>query len=354
MSKEMLDVLFKHCHDVVVYKNSDFAYTSSNIMSMKFANILKTNDILNKTVFDVFPQDVAQTINKNDLEALKTLRSVKYRLEFDKNLIFEMITTPIVLDNSFVGLITIGRDITENVMVEMQKKSFVATLTHDLKTPTLAQIRTTELLLSGAFGTLSEIQKEMLSQILNSCKYMYGMISYVLSTYKFENGKAKLKSESFDFRELINECCFELESLIIDKNLKFITKCHADNPITEGDRAQLKRVLVNMISNAVSYAFKDTVIEIVLEENDDEIIFYTINQSPYMPSDVLNRIFEKYVSDPSHTKFSKTGTGLGLYLSEQIITAHKGKIIAESSIENKNKIGFKMPKHINKAIAIKS
>ncbi len=54
-----------------------------------------------------------------------------------------------------------------------------------LKTPTLAQIRTIELLFAGAFGPLGEVQKEMLGQVLNSCKYMYGMISYILSTYKF-------------------------------------------------------------------------------------------------------------------------------------------------------------------------
>lgn len=344
MSKEMLDVLFGHSFDAVIYKNSDFEYVFSNIQSMKFSNFLKTDNVLNKTVFDIMPQNIAEIVSKNDLEALKTLQPVVYELEFDKNNVFEMVTNPVVLDNSFVGLITIGRDITEKVKLETQKDVFVATLTHDLKTPTLAQIRTIELLFAGAFGPLGEVQKEMLGQVLNSCKYMYGMISYILSTYKFENGKAKLKTQSFDFKELIKECCFELESLNIEKNLRFVTKFNIEDSVVEGDKNQLKRVLVNMISNAISYAFKDTVIEIMLEGNSKEIIFYTINQSPYIPSDVLNRIFEKYVSDPSHTKFSKTGTGLGLYLSEQIITAHKGKIIAESSMENKNKIGFKMPK----------
>jgi len=106
-----------------------------------------------------------------------------------------------------------------------------------------------------------------------------------------------------------------------------------------------------MISNAMSYAFNNTEIELILEENDEDIIFCTMNESPYMPPDVLNRIFDKYVSGSTCTKFNKTGTGLGLYLSERIISAHNGKIIAQSFVDNRNKIGFSLPK-IQKEAAV--
>ncbi len=350
MSKEMLDILFGLCCDVIVYKNINLEYVSSNL-NMKFKNLLKTSDILNKKVFNVFENDIADIIHKNDLYVVTTLKPVKYKIEFNSGVIFELISTPVMSDSSLIGIITIGRDVTNEMKIKEQKDSFVATLTHDLKTPTIAQIRMIELLLSDTFGEMPETQKEMLSHILNSCKYMQRMISYVLNTYKLENGKTKLKNEDFDFEELIKECCLELDSLNMDKNLKFITKFNLKSPAARGDRAQLKRVVINMISNAISYAFNNTAIELVLEENDENIIFCTINESPYMPPDILNRIFEKYVSGVCNTRFNKTGTGLGLYLSEQIISAHNGKIIAESFIENKNKIGFAIPK-IRESITI--
>lgn len=350
MSKEMLDVLFGLCCDVIVYKNINLEYVSSNL-NMKFSNLVKTCDVLNKTVYDVFENDIADIIHKNDLYVVTTMKPVKYKVEFKCGTIFELISTPVISDSSLIGIITIGRDVTNEMKIKEQKDSFVATLTHDLKTPTIAQIRMIELLLSDAFGKVPEAQKEMLSQILNSCKYMQRMISYVLNTYKLENGKTRLKSEDFDFTELIKECCLELDSLNMDKNLKFVTKFNLKSSFAKGDRAQLKRVVINMISNAISYAFNNTEIELILEENDEDIIFCTVNESPYMPPDVLNRIFDKYVSGVCGTRFNKTGTGLGLYLSEQIISAHKGKMIAESFVENKNKIGFAIPK-IRESVAI--
>lgn len=351
MSEKMLDMLFRLCCDIVVYKNSDLRYVTSNL-NMKFSNTIKNNDIAGKTVYDVLPLDVANIVHANDIKVINTLKPVKYRLEFDKNSVFEIISSPVMADDTLTGIISIGRDMTFETKIKEQRESFVATLTHDLKTPTLAQIRMIELLLDDAFGKTSLMQKEMLNQILKSCKYMQQMISYVLSTYKFENGKANLVKEDFNLAGLIEECCLELNSLNVDKNLKFITKFNIKNPIAEGDRAQLKRVIINMISNAVSYAFNNTEIEIVLEENDNDIIFYTVNKSPYMSKDVLNHIFDKYVSGSACTKFNKTGTGLGLYLSEQIITAHNGKIFAESFDDNRNKIGFSVPKTQKEAAAV--
>jgi len=344
MNEKTLETIFKLCCDVIIFKDNNLKFISSNILSFKFSSALKTENIINKTVYDIFQNEAAEIIHKNDIEVLNTKKPVKYILELNKDTIFEMTSSPVITEGVLTGILTIGRDITDKVKAKAQRDSFVATLTHDLKTPTIAQIRTIELLLSGAFGEISDMQKEMLHQTLNSCKYMHGMISYILSTYKFENGKTKLKTESFDFIDLVKECCFELESLNVEKNLEFITRFNIKNPVVEGDKAQLKRVVINMISNAISYAFQNTTVEIILEEENDEIIFNTINQSPYMSKDVLNSIFEKYVSDPSRIKFSKTGTGLGLYLSKQIIAAHGGKMLAQSDIDNKNKIGFKIPK----------
>ena len=223
MSEEMLDMLFRQCCDVVVYKNADLKYVSSNL-DMKFPNTLKNSDILGKTVYDILPSDIANIVHTSDMKVIKTLQAVKYRLEIDENSVFEFVSNPVMTDDCLTGIVSIGRDVTFETRIKEQKESFVATLTHDLKTPTLAQIRMIELLLDDAFGKTSLMQKEMLNQILKSCKYMQQMISYVLSTYKFENGKMNLTKEDFNLVELVKECCFELSSLTVDKNLKFITR----------------------------------------------------------------------------------------------------------------------------------
>lgn len=97
-------------------------------------------------------------------------------------------------------------------IIETHNEAFAATLTHDLKTPVIAQIRSLELLLGGAFGELNKEQKEMLSGTLESCKYMHTMISDILSAYKYENGDVRLINRDFDFYALVKECCVELTS----------------------------------------------------------------------------------------------------------------------------------------------
>ena len=81
--------------------------------------------------------------------------------------------------------------------MEERKNTFIATLTHDLKTPTIAQIRALDLLLGEAFGPLVDEQKEMLEQIKSSCKYMYDLIFTILDTYLYDNGLTKINAEKF-------------------------------------------------------------------------------------------------------------------------------------------------------------
>ena len=85
------------------------------------------------------------------------------------------------------------------------KKNFIETLTHDLKTPILAQIRVLELILQQQFGKLNDEQTEMLQLSLDSCQYMYEMISTLISTYKFENEDFQLNYSYFNIIHLVEE-----------------------------------------------------------------------------------------------------------------------------------------------------
>jgi len=98
--------------------------------------------------------------------------------------------------------------------VEELRKSFIETLTHDLKTPVLAQIRVLELILQDRFGKLNTEQSEMLQLSLDSCKYMYEMVSTLISTYKFENEEFKLNYSHFNIVHMIEENIKSVESYL--------------------------------------------------------------------------------------------------------------------------------------------
>ena len=224
----------------------------------------------------------------------------------------------------------------------LQKELFVATLVHDLKNPLTAQISAMEQLAKGVFGDVNSCQKEIIELTLNSCKYMQKLLYTVLETYKNENGQIKLNKTYFNPENFIKMCIKEHETLFNEKHLKqiFISKLKEKDNILFADELQIKRVVENILNNQIFYAFKHTDIKIYLYKKEENIVFEFENTSPKIEETTKSQIFEKYKSGQISNQ--KLSTGLGLYLSKQIISAHKGKIylIAKNT---SNKFIFEIP-----------
>ncbi|MBP3925105.1 HAMP domain-containing histidine kinase [bacterium] len=224
--------------------------------------------------------------------------------------------------------------------LEKQRETFIATLSHDLKTPTIAQIRSLELLLNGDFGEFSNEQRSMINLTLDSCKYMYEMVSTVLSTYKYENGEIQLDKKNFDIETLCNECYNDAKKLMEEKNLTVkVDNSKLRTNLVKADKIQIKKVITNILANSFSYAYKNSEISIFLENNDEgDFIFKVKNISPYIEAGLMENLFKKYTTHAS--KFNKVGDGLALYLAKQIVEKHDGKIIAKNYDNEVNILGF--------------
>lgn len=229
-----------------------------------------------------------------------------------------------------------------------QKENFIATLSHDLKTPALSQIKSIQLLLEEHLGALNTEQKNLLNATLNSCKYMKEMILTILATYKFKSGTVVLDYTNFDVLNLIQECNNEIISLAKEKGLTIKIISESKNNTICADRIQIKRVIMNLISNAISYAYKNSEIKINIVNDRGFFRFYIENAGNYIEDEILNQLFKRYSSFA--TKYKKISVGLGLYLSRKIIEAHLGAIKAESFIENKNVFSFYIPANVKEEI----
>lgn len=249
--------------------------------------------------------------------------------------------TPLFDDNgNLYAISTFGRSIEQEKRISEQRETYIATLSHDLKTPTIAQVRALELMLSGQFGDFNQEQKDMLKLTLDSCNYMYDMVYTLLSTYKFENGDISLNFSSFNFTKVVKESIKEVMNLAKEN---YITIEFGDfKPVViTADRIEMKRVVVNLLSNAINYAFQNSRIYISCLKVGNNIEFSVKNSSPYIEPSVMNGLFRKYVTHSD--KFNKVGVGLGLYLSKKIVEAHGGKIIAKSFKNQSNIFGFSIP-----------
>jgi len=258
-----------------------------------------------------------------------------------KNHLYKICKVPLNdFNQQVIGVITLANNIDAENQLQKQREAFVASLGHDLKNPTIAQIRGLELLLKGTFGDINEDQKEVIEMILDSCRYMNGMLANLLATYRDADGIINLNITEFSFIDLVNECISEMTYVAKEKDITITLEKNIENDI-KADRVQLKRVVMNLISNGIKYAYKDSILKLKLKSNNSSINFEFENNSPYIPEEKQKNIFGQYVSYADSHK--EVGIGLGLFASKKIIEAHNGKIYLKSFKDNRNIFGFRIP-----------
>ncbi len=230
--------------------------------------------------------------------------------------------------------------------IENNQQAFVATVVHDLKTPTNAQINSLNLLKNEAFGKLNSEQQEIISLTQESCKYMSNLIGTIMETYRNDLGKIPLNKSEFDIIKLIRAICEETKVLAAKKN-QILNFDYTGLPISiYADRLQIMRVIQNLLSNAITYGFCDTEIVVSIENSHNNLSFYVQNQSNEIPSGELATVFDKF-KKTKYANINSSGTGLGLYLAKQIIESHNGKMFAESNKDGICCFGFCIPQKAN-------
>lgn len=172
---------------------------------------------------------------------------------------------PILLSNNDVsGLITMIKNIDNEKILENRKSLFLATLSHDLKNPLLAQISSLDLFSKGTFGELNETQKEIIDLILESSQYMRDMLYSLLKAFKDNHGSIKFERQYFDVYKLISKIIKEMNDLAVENNIKinFESTISDNNKMIYADEIQLRRVVGNILNNAISYGYKNTEINV--------------------------------------------------------------------------------------------
>ena len=353
-----LETIFKFCPDGIVCKDRDLKYINANENYIKSFSFNDFNSICGKRINPHLSNNLMKLISDADEEVKKSCSSINYVLNLENHKLLNVTTFPILDNNIFSGLVSIIRDITqEEAMKESfvnkhfeyinteknlqtQRETFVASIGHDLKNPTLAQIRSLELLLNGVFGKFNNEQKEILSMILDSCRYMNGMLSSLLTTYRNYGGAVKLHFETFSFTDLLRECVSEMLYVAKDKDI-VINNIFESTIYICADKVQIKRVIMNLLSNGIKYAFKDSELKLITLSKDNKLSFKFENKSPYISEERQKALFKQYVSYAGAHK--ELGIGLGLYASKKIIEAHSGHIFVKSYKEDKSIFGFEIP-----------
>lgn len=247
---------------------------------------------------------------------------------------------------------------------EQLRDNFVATLTHDLKVPMLAENQTVSYLLKGAYGDISEEQKDVLELIKSTNNSSLEMIGTLLEVYRYDSGNVKLFESEFDMIELLNDSISQIKSLADDKKIQISVTSNRDVILVKADKREIKRVMHNLISNSINNGihrgFINCNVELVEEKRtyspkSNTDTYTTLTRTIDLVNTVVLTIEDNGIGLAREDmpllfqRFSLSkgrkpaGAGLGLYYSYQVIVQHNGNIWAESTDKGGSVFNFTLP-----------
>ncbi len=253
---------------------------------------------------------------------------------------FVMQTIKLSLDDDKKRYVILIKDVTNEREIETLKEDFVATLTHDLKVPIVAESNIINFLLNGTFGEISDKQEVALLNMKKSNQELVELVQIILETYKIKETGIKLLKENIMLNGFISDIVESTQPIANNSGITIYFTQSRDIKVT-ADPMQLERVIKNLISNAISHSNTKDRIDIKTGEIPGFITISVIDYGQGIPPKEIKLIFNKYYS--AAKKFRKIGTGLGLYLSQQIVKSHGGEITVQSEEGVQTEFCIKLP-----------
>lgn len=229
----------------------------------------------------------------------------------------------------------------ENSNKVKENDTYLAMITHDMKGPVQAEKSALKLLLNNAFGDMNDEQKEIPQDLLSSTEYLENLVVNILSKYKYENGKIKINKQVNSFKNLVTECCEQVKYFASEKNIVIKIAYETKVDKLSFDYNELKRVMHNLLTNAVKYSFKNSEIFVNISSNRKNLSVSIKNSGFGVKMKHPDEVFDKFITFAKDNK--SVNIGLGLYISKQIILAHNGTIKFESVPEKYTKVVFTLP-----------
>ena len=245
-------------------------------------------------------------------------------------------------------LLSLG-DITDRKQVEeslreldRMKSEFIDTISHELRTP-LHSIKGFNKLILDGLVTDPEVQREFQNTIDRETDRLGKLIDDLLDVSRLNSGRFDLQKQPTSIEEVIGSAIQSLYATASERNIAFKAEVQAGLPHIEVDEARIRQVVVNLLSNAVKFSPSGAEVTVGASLRDDAILVQIQDQGVGIPEEAKTRIFERFYRVDSSLTRNTVGTGLGLYISKQLVEAHDGSIWLESALNEGSTFSFLLP-----------
>ncbi|ASU36232.1 HAMP domain-containing sensor histidine kinase [Mucilaginibacter xinganensis] len=246
----------------------------------------------------------------------------------------------IVSKDKVIGSVIILKNITEFQQMDEAKTNFIATISHELKTPISSIKMSLKLLEDSRIGAVNTEQRQLLENIDEDARRLLQITAELLDMAQAETGKLNLHFGSTHPQNIVDYTIKALKTTAEQKHITINVKCAQNLPDVHADLDKSTWVLINLLSNAIKYSHEKSVVDLVVKKHhNDEVEFSVEDHGRGIDQQYLSRIFDRYFKVPGTTT-DQTGTGLGLAIAKDFIEAQAGKIGVESELGEGSRFYF--------------
>lgn len=247
-----------------------------------------------------------------------------------------------------IGIVSVFTDVTKQKELDELKSQFVSNISHELRTPLIAIRNSIEIMLSKRSGPLTEEQARFLVIADNNLKRLGSLIDDMLDLSKVEAKKADLKPEPTDIEKLVNDVCDSLDPMAGKKAIPIVRNIQHGIRVIDIDRKRITQVLNNLIGNAIKFTPEKGTITVsvnITRADDRDMLFVSVADTGIgISNEDIPKLFGKFQQlGRDRSSGHVSGTGLGLYISKELITLHGGMIWVKSERGKGSTFVFKVP-----------
>lgn len=244
-----------------------------------------------------------------------------------------------VMNNGQVaGQVIVLRNITLFHELNEAKTNFIATVSHELKTPISSIKMSARLLTDNRVGELNTEQQELTKSITEDADRLLNITSELLNMSQVETGNIQLKLQPAQPAAIVEQAVQAVQFQAQQKNIVLRTNLSMDLPPVQADLEKTSWVMINFLTNAIRYSPDTSFIDIAAYQKDSKVFFTVTDYGKGIDEKYLPRIFDRYFKVPG--THERNGTGLGLAISKEFIEAQGGAIWVKSRIGEGSVFGF--------------
>lgn len=339
MEKKRIETLINNMHDPVIGLDEQLNIIFVNEQAIKISGmneqaltghnaleIALKNDLIRALVKDIKPLE--NQANPTKSQPIKIYSDNKEGY-FEKEIIHISIVPTGEDQPRMIGHVIFLRNVTEYKELDFAKTNFIATVSHELKTPISSIKMSLQLLENEQIGELNNEQKSLLDSIKDDAGRLLKITSELLNMTQVESGNIQLSLLPTHPSTILNYALSASKTQAEQKQIHFDIDCPENLPLIQADSDKTAWVLTNLISNAIRYSHESATIYLAIQNLGRQVKISVRDTGQGIAPEYIDKIFDRYFRIPGSTK---EGTGLGLAISKEFIEAQGGSITVESNL----------------------